>query len=247
MMAALLASSSVAASLYSPAFVWSPRSSGTPARVEHVATLSGLDVERVSSALTHDSASVPEVQLVFQAEGLTTDVVRQHGSHLPALDRLLEQAVSSVSMPFTTAHDAALFSQAVRVDDPDTYFKTHAAVFGNGLTDTVVVEVPATGGTAVEQLDALDALVNRVTSAVHTGTRGNYVALLTAKRGAVAHAPHRRLSATPSPVYLHTSPTLLTAQLIMLILFVIFLSGFCCLFSLQTPKRFEESKDHAHH
>ena len=36
----------------------------------------------------------------------------------------------------------------------------------------------------------------------------------------------------PAP-FLHTTPTLLTAQLIMLILMVIFLGGFCCLFSLQ--------------
>jgi len=234
-----------APSSYSPAFFWSPHSS-TSARAEHVATLSGLDVERVSSVLGRDSASVPEVHLVFQAEGLSTEVVRQHGAHLPKLDRLLHQSATSLSMPFTTAHDATLFSDADRVVDADAYLKTHSSVFSNGVTDTLVVEVPATGGTADEQLDALDSLVDRVTRAVHAGTHGNYVALLSAKRGAVSHAAHRRLAATSPPVYLHTSPTLLTAQLVMLILFVIFLSGFCCLFSLQTPKRFEEGKEHAH-
>ena len=58
----------------------------------------------------------------------------------------------------------------------------------------------------------------------------------------------RRLSASGAyKPYLHTGPTLLTAQLVSLILFIIFLSGFCCLFSLQTPKKFEENKEQAAH
>ena len=43
--------------------------------------------------------------------------------------------------------------------------------------------------------------------------------------------------------YLYTGPTLLAAQLVMLMLFLIFISGFCCLFSLQTPKRFDDPKN----
>ena len=42
--------------------------------------------------------------------------------------------------------------------------------------------------------------------------------------------------------YLYTTPTLLTAYMISLMLFIIFISGFCCLFSLQTPKSFDELK-----
>ena len=53
---------------------------------------------------------------------------------------------------------------------------------------------------------------------------------------------HRRLSAKAPVAYLHTTPTLLTAQVVSLLLFIIFLCGFCCLFSLQTPRKFEEPK-----
>ena len=93
----------------------------------------------------------------------------------------------------------------------------------------IVVELEAkVGVTAAEQLALHDAALARITHAVDAGTRGNYVALLTSSPTA-----HRRLAVKANTGYLHTSPTLLTAQLVMLILMVIFLSGFCCLFSLQ--------------
>lgn len=227
-------------------FFWSPRGGdAAQTAAEHLGALSGTDIERVSSLLLgKNAASAPEVQLVFLAEGLGTDAVRQHAARLPALDRLLQKSSMSLTVPFTTAHDAQLFSRTARVAGSQAvaHLKAHTSIFGNGVVDTVVVELPATGATAEEQLAAHDAVIESVTSAVDAGTRGNYAALLTAKRGAVSHATHRRLQATPSSPYLHTTPTLLTAQLIMLILMTIFLSGFCCLFSLQTPKRFEESK-----
>ena len=96
----------------------------------------------------------------------------------------------------------------------------------------VVVELEAKAGVAVdEQLALHDAALARIVRAVDAGTRGNYVALLTSGPSA-----HRRLAVKAKSAYLHTSPTLLTAQLVMLILIIIFLSGFCCLFSLQVHR-----------
>ena len=81
---------------------------------------------------------------------------------------------------------------------------------------------------------------DEVALAVDAGTKGNYAAVLTAG----THGAHRLLaSVAESEPLLHTTPTLLTAQLVMLILMIIFFSGFCCLFSLQTPKKFDEVKN----
>ena len=230
------------ASDYSPAFLWSPRAGQ---QTEHLAAVSGLDVERMSNLF---AASSPEVQLVFTVEGLGTEMVRQHGESLASVDGLLQQSASSLTMPFTTAHDEKLFSSAVRVPgaQAEEYFKAHASLFDNGVADVVVVELPTAGALTHAQLAAHDALVHRVTKLVDAGTHGNYAALLTAMRGAVSHGVHRRLAAKAAPYYLHTTPTLLTAQLVMLMLIVIFLAGFCCLFSLQTPKRFEDTSKAEH-
>jgi len=88
-------------------------------------------------------------------------------------------------------------------------------------------------------LAAIDALVGRLSRAVDAGTHGRYVALLTS---AVAPPGKRKLAVTSPKSYLYIGPTLLTAYMVGLLLFVIFISGFCCLFSLQTPKKFEEVK-----
>ena len=236
---------------YSPAFFWSPTASAEAASgLEHHAAVSGSDLEHLSSLLLKGAHTAPEVRLVFLAEGLDTEEVRQHGGALASVEGLLHKSAASLTLPFTTAHDEKkLFARAaVRVRggaEAEQYFKTHAPLFSNGVTDTVVVELRAEGATIEEQLAAHDATIDRVTRAVDAATSGHYAALLTATRGAEARAAHRRLAAKPKAAYLHTHPTLLTAQLVMLILFVIFLSGFCCLFNLQTPKRFESGdKEH---
>ena len=240
-----------ALSEYSPAFLWSPTASATDAAGgEHLAAVSGVDVERIASLLKGSSGAAPEVRLVFQAEGLSTEVVRQHGSRLPALDRLLTTSATSLTMPFTTAHDSQLFRSAPRVPASEalTYFQTNVQIFANGKADTIIVELP--GVASASTLPQHDAHVEAVTRAVHEGCRGNYAAVLTAKRGmsGETHGSARRLSAAyATRPYLHTGPTLLTAQLVSLILLIIFLSGFCCLFSLQTPKKFEENKGEAAH
>ena len=189
-------------------------------------------------------ATSPEVQLVFLAEGITTDAVRAHGSKLPALKALLEKSPASLSVPFTlTSSQARAFPDAsVRVTgaEVENYLKDHIELFSNGVPDVIVVELASMGEGIENMLSAHDALVGRVARAVHSGTKGNYAALLTGSHG--ARGAHRMLSPQVSPVYLHTTPTLLTAQVVCLMLFVIFISGFCCLFSLQTPKKFEEVK-----
>ena len=221
---------------YSPAFLWSPRASTNAApEVEHLGAVSGRDVEHIASLL----GSKVELRLVFLAEGLSTEAVRQHGSRLPALNRLLQTSASSLTMPFTTAHDSSLFASAVHVPAAQAvaYFKTHAStLFANGALDTIVIDLQAPGASTEAQLESHDALIDRVTGVVDAATKGNYAALLTASRGAIPRPSHRRLASAPKVAYLHTTPTLLTAQLVMLILMIIFLSGFCCLFSLQVGR-----------
>lgn len=239
--APLLCALAGARASYSPAFFWSPRSAPNSAVAppEHLAAMSGLDVEHTAALLEHGR----EVHVVFLAEGLSTEAVRQHGDHLAVVNGLLQKSATSLTVPFTTSHDTELFANAARVSasGAEEYFKTHASLFSNGVADTVVVELPAAAGAApAKQLESHSAAIELVTRAVDAGTGGNYAALLTATRGTAARGA-RRLDATAPPAYLHTTPTLLTAQLISLILMVIFLSGFCCLFSLQTPKRFEDT------
>ena len=239
-LALLLASGAAgAAPEYSPAFFWSPRASASPIdHLEHYGPISGPQVEHIATSLGNLR---PEVYLVFVAEGLATQGVREHAGHLPSLERVLQKSATSLSIPFTTAHDADLFQSAPRVaaSSFDEYFKTHASVLSNGVSDTIVVELDNSLGAApADQLSAHDALIDSATRMVDAKTGGNYVALFTA-RG--ANGAHRRLSAKAPVAYLHTTPTLLTAQVVSLLLFIIFLCGFCCLFSLQTPARFEDA------
>ena len=100
-------------------------------------------------------------------------------------------------MPFTTAHDSQLFRSAPRVPASEalTYFQTNVQIFGNGKADTIIVELP--GVASASTLPQHDAHVEAVTRAVHEGCRGNYAAVLTAKRGmsGETHGSARRLSA----------------------------------------------------
>lgn len=259
MLPALLIGASSAAVEHQPAFFWSPQPiagllrSDADAR-ERLTEATSADLERTVGAVlgkrmaeqgsplfSGRPEAPPEVQLVFLAEGLQTAAVRQHGARLPALTSLLERSASALSVPFTL-QTQPLFEDAARVagTEAEAYFKAHSDLFTNGAPDVVVVELPAAASASIEEvLASHDALVGRIASAVNAGTQGSYAALLTASAG--AHGV-RRLAVAAPVVYLHTSPTLLTAQLVCLALIVIFLSGFCCLFSLQTPKKFEENK-----
>jgi hypothetical protein len=52
----------------------------------------------------------------------------------------------------------------------------------------------------------------------------------------------RRPPAPPAQTGLHISPMLMSAEIVVFLLFIIFINGFCCLFQLQTPKKFDEVK-----
>ena len=260
--AVLCLCATLASAQHSPAFFWSPSAlfSATEGGRESLREATAADVEATVGALLHqaaapiegvaplakasEGAAAPEVQLVFLAEGLQTDAVRLHGARLPAVKALLDDSASSLSVPFTlpTTNAKAFAGAIARVagEEAEAYLKAHPDLYTNGASDLLVIELAADAEMEAEKLLAThDALVGRVARAVHAGTRGNYAALLT---GGVGGARRLLKSTAAAPAYLHTHPTLLTAQLIMLILFVIFMGGFCCLFNLQTPKKFEEPK-----
>jgi len=263
MLVALLAVA--AAPEHHPAFFWSPQSyEGLKGSVQHLAEATGADLEATVGALCGaanpieggsrplfegrlaSGSKAPEVALVFLANGLQTDAVRKGGADLKSVKTLMDSAASALTVPFTLpSAELPLFSDAPRVaaSEAEAYFQRNAKLFHNGVPDVVVVELESVGGDR-SILAAHDELINRVSAAVNEGTRGEYAALLTAGFG--PRGAHRMLqSSAASVAYLHTTPTLLTAQLVMLILIVIFLAGFCCLFSLQTPKKFDEVKQAA--
>ena len=223
---AALSGAAAGASEFVPAFAWNMPANAPKA--DHYGEVSAADVERVIS-----SAKGAEVHLIFLAKGLDTEAVRAAGYALPAVEKLLKSTIS-LTLPFTTTHHSRLFDRAPRVQaaEAEAHFQANPTLFSNGVPDVVVIQLQDSA------LAAQDALIARITRAVEQGTRGKYAALLTADTDASAHA--RRLSVVYPAAYLHTGPTLLTAQLVCLILFVIFMSGFCCLFNLQTPKRFNE-------
>ena len=254
-----------AATDFAPAFFWSPREVGLGRNAEHLHEASARDLEgavaaisgRGKHALVQDGEhAAPEVQLVFLANELTTEAVRSHPAQLQNLENIMKTSASSLSVPFTTrsADAARLFDDASRVaaSGAEEFFRKHVTFFHDGAPNTVVVELPppAAGTTAEEALAAHDAIVGRVSHIVARGTSGNYAGLLTGMqklaKGDLPPAPRGRRLATQVQVetlpYLHMTPTLLTAYMIVFLLMVIFLNGFCCLFSLQTPKKFDTVK-----
>jgi len=263
-MALLCAAALVAtAQVHQPAFFFSPlQLDEKPAASDFLREATTSDLERTVSALAGTTSPPsakgssilagrpmhpPEVQLVFLAEGLTTEAVRAHGSRLSTLQSLMEKSATSLTVPFTVpVPETRAFADArvhVAGAEAEEYLVTHSSLYTNGAPDTVVVELAAADGADPQAvLASFDATIGRVVKAVHTGTNGRYTALLTGAHG--SRGAHRKLAPLKAPpIYLHTTPTLLTAQVVMLMLFVIFLSGFCCLFQLQTPKKFEEVKN----
>jgi len=247
-----------AASDFSPAFLWSPRETGLGKNAEHLHEASARDLEGAVAAISGrgkhalvqaGERKAPEVQLVFLADELVTETVRSHPSELKNLDNLLKTSTSSLSVPFTTRSGARrIFDDAPRVaaSEAEKYFRENAKIFLDGVPNTVVVELKAAAGASPEEaLASHDAIVGRLSQYVSRGTGGNYAGLLTGAQAAAAGdltTRGRLLAAKPQielMPYLHMTPTLITAYMIMFLLFVIFLNGFCCLFSLQTPRKFE--------
>jgi len=257
---ALLVAAASADSDFSPAFFWSPRDVGVGRNAEHLHEASARDLEGAVAAISGrgehalvqpGERASPEMTLVFLADELTTEAVRLHADRLQNLDHIMKSSPSSLMVPFTTraAEEPRLFDAAKRIaaSEGEAFFRQNAALFRNGEPDTVVVELPkaAEGATAAEALAAHDLLLGRLGDIVARGTRNNYAGLLTGMQAvAKGDLPPRmrrldeQVQVEPVP-YLHMTPTLLTAYIICFLLVVVFLNGFCCLFSLQTPRKFE--------
>jgi len=235
---------------YTPAFLWSGRDNlGVGQRARHLNEASGEDLERAVAALLGQpgnqggkllqpasSGMPPEVQLVFLLEGLDTEDVRAGGAQMAQINRLLDHSASSLSVPFTTRSQGhpSVFEKAARVrgEHVEAHFAAHPELFTNGANDLVVIEHSAA------DLAAHDELVGRVCHHVAEATGGNYAALVTGSKLPV-EVPRRRLAATEVKG-MRITRDLLTALMVSFLLFIIFMSGLCCLFSMQTPRKFED-------
>ena len=122
----LVSGAAGAAPEYSPAFFWSPRASASPIdHLEHYGPISGPQVEHIATSLGNLR---PEVYLVFVAEGLATQGVREHAGHLPSLERAAEKWLALAPVKKTTvkeppqksiwAHAAAAAGEAGRWAPP---------------------------------------------------------------------------------------------------------------------------------
>ena len=246
---------------YSPAFLWSEKLNvGLGRDAQHLHELGSADLERAVAAVQGQAGntggallqgsppeSPPEAHLIFLLDGLHTETVREHGAALSNMHGLLQTSVSSVSAPFTTrsVQQPTLFEKAPRIPGAkaEAYIASHPELFNNGRADLLVIEVPSAAESPAASFSAQDALVARVSRAVSDATAGRYAALVTGDR-MQAPSTRRRLSAS-GQTPLRIDRDLLTALLIAIVLFTVFISGFCCLFSLQTPRKFDDpSKEH---
>ena len=246
--------SAAAASQHSPAFLWSGRPGAGLLGGDYLHELSGVELQNTVAGLasgavtqplvTKAAATKPEVVAVFLHDELATEDVRTHGSAgFPVLQKLMADSPSSLSVPFTTRPASLRFEGATRVaaEEAERYLEQHPALATNGKADVLLIPLPKKQDALLEH----DALVGRVSTALSKATGGNYVALLTGKAGGaeVQHVTMRRqLADADEPAGLRISPGLFAALAVSLLLLVIFLNGFCCLFSLQTPRKFEEPK-----
>jgi len=249
---------SIAVASHSPAFFWAGRPNMGPSGGEFLHEVSGTALQSAVGALAHGSASqpfltkpgkAPEFQVIFLFDELATGDVRSLGaSAFPTLQKLLADSPSSLAVPFTTRHGALRFEGATNVplESAEQFLTKFPELAANGITDTMLVQLPSSvQGGKHDGLSEHDALVGRVTRAVAKATGGNYAALLTGTVGSKNDVElvtmRRRLQATEA-VGLHIDPMLMAGLLVSFLLMIIFLNGFCCLFSLQTPKKFEEVK-----
>jgi len=158
------------------------------------------------------------------------------------MNEFLAKSVSSASVPFTTRseHQPTLFQKAPRIPGAkaEAYIASHPELFTNSRPDLLVIEVAATADSPTATFAAQDALVGRVSRAVADATGGRYAALVTGDRVQAISTRRRLNNEGASPIYIDRD--LLTALLVSIILFVVFISGFCCLFGLQTPRKFDD-------
>jgi len=247
------------AAAHSPAFLWSGRPNMGMSGSDYLHEVSGVHLQQTVAGLARATSSLPllstpaqapEVQVVFLYDELSTDDVRSLGnSAFPKLQKLMADSPSSLSVPFTTRTSPLHFEGAtnVPVASASEFLTNFPKLANNGKTDTMLIQLPT--NVQSDKRDGyaeLDEVVGRVTAAVAKATDGNYAALLTGATGSASDIEHitmrRRLATSESEVGLHITPELMAALLVSFLLILVFLNGFCCLFSLQTPKKFEEPK-----
>jgi hypothetical protein len=256
----MLALLSAVATAHSPAFLWSGMRSNQNAGLwsegDYHHEVSGAELQNAVAALASRTVAqplvnkvpevAPEVLTVFLHDELATDDVRTRGtSEFPVLQNLMAESPTSLEVPFTTRTGALRFDGATSVaaEQAERYLEQFPALSTNGKTDVLLIPLPAN---APGKFAEHDALVGRVAAAVAKATKGNYVALLTGARSEddVKHVTMRRQLASGDVEYgLRINAQLFAGLVVSFLLIVIFLNGFCCLFSLQTPKKFEEVKN----
>jgi len=263
----LLSSAVAAASAasYTPAFFWSEKlDAGLGRDAQHLKEVSGAAIEHTMAAIANSPAestiesllqnapesAQPEVQLVFMLADLDTDAIRQHGSAFANVQRLMQTSASSLTVPFTSRVEAdapSMFRTATRVagNKAEDYLAAHPELFSNKAADLIVIELSPIQSSMAEALQAQDAFVGRISGIASKASGGNYAALLTGK-GTHPQAARRQLQEDAKPK-LRITKNLLTALLVSFVLIVIFMAGFCCLFSLQTPRKFEDVRKDANH
>lgn len=245
---------------HSPAFFWSGRPSTGPSGGNYLHEVSGAALQSAVAGLASGTAAqpflpkprkAPEVQVVFLFDELGTDDVRSLGtSAFPVLQKLMADSPSSLAVPFTTRQGALRFQGATNVplDSAEQFLTAFPELAENGKTDIMLIQLPSSVQAGKHDgLAEHDALVGRVTRAIAKATSGNYAALLTGlvgnKNDVELVTMRRRLAAMEEEVGLHIDPMLMAALLVSFMLIIIFINGFCCLFSLQTPKKFDEVKN----
>eukprot|EP00965_Chrysotila_dentata_P240957 6204012-Pleurochrysis_carterae.AAC.2 len=244
-----------------PAFFWSEKADiGIGKSAQHLGEVSAVDLEHTVQTILgrhHVIASplitgvrkapAPEVQLIFHSNEITTEALREHGSSLSNVEKLLETSASSLTAPFTHGMymDSDVLRHGLHIPSSEflAYTEHNPQVFTNGATDIIVVELPAGGADLAESLKKQDEAIAIVSGLVSKLTHGNYASMLSATP---VPAKGRRLAETDLPK-LHITKDLYVALAVSLFLIIIFFSGFCCLFGLQTQRKFEDVLKQAQH
>jgi hypothetical protein len=201
-----------------------------------------------ASPLVASSFEQPEVVLAFTYDKLRADVMQQSAAH-DAFKAAFSKAASSLTVPYVVSDGHAMpAGHAVCCSSAAAYLH-ESGVLSNGRTELITVNVD---GATVENDRTIASLVEMVNEATH----GKYVALLTANNTVPTDnlqldyyampqqpepaATRRRLTYAETQVQqIPLTPGILTGLLVGGLLIVIFINGFCCLFQLQTPKKFE--------
>jgi hypothetical protein len=186
----------------------------------------------------------PEVVLAFTYDKLRSDLMHQ-SSEFDVFKSLFARALSSLSVPYVVSDvPRAASGHSVCCANAASYLR-ESGVLENGLTELITVNVDADNAHD-------NRMVADIASMVDKATDGRYVAVLTANNTVPANMVlefgekegaqnRRRLAYADTQLrQIPLTPGILTGLLVGGLLLLIFLNGFfCCLFNLQTPKKFE--------